>query len=180
MEAWRKQLKTQPENITAAICSNMRAAVAAGSDFVSEDEAVAGSATGHVTQEVGFDRARGFTYLMYGLATIFNYMGKKQWASAEALCGLVLAAGEQRTLDSGRWTLAWLVTHLPEPPWQRINHKPSDKPLRPHSNLLSPMSVASAAADTRDMAVLGDLKKKGGGPPTGPPPKTKGVEQSSG
>jgi len=119
------------------------------------------SAREYLAQEVAFDRAKASAYLMHGLATIFDLMRDGQWRQAEAITGLLLAAGEQSTMDNGRWTLGWLYTHLPEPPWQRIQRRPTENPMRPYSRLLEPRWAAAAAAYTKDMAALSELRKRG-------------------
>ena len=82
------------------------------------------------TRHAAFGQARGVAYLGFGTATVADCMRAGQWERAEALLLLPLAATEQATLDGGRWGAAWLLTHLPEPPWAQVSQQP------PHSGLL--------------------------------------------
>ena len=102
---------------------------------------------------------------MYGLATVFDWMGQGHAQAAEAL--VRLPAGGQSSIDGGRWALAWMFTHLPDPPAARNENRRFDNPLRPRTRLLSATWVAAAAAAyTRAMSVLQELKKKAA-PPEG-------------
>jgi len=164
MDAWKKMVNEQPEKVVASIRRNIREALCNGPDLMLDIDPRSSSAREFLIQETAFDRMKGVTYLMFGLATVFDWLGRGQTKSAEALVGLLLAAGDQATIDGGRWNLAWLYTHLPEPPWARISHRATENLLRPHTKLLNPTWAAAAAAYTRDMSVLHELKRKAAPP----------------
>ena len=63
-----------------------------------------------------FDKARASAYLGFGLASIADYQRRGELDKAELMTLLMLVALEQACLDNGRWSLAWLVAHQPEPP----------------------------------------------------------------
>ena len=159
MMAWRRMVNEQPEKVVAHIRKNIKEALSNGPDMRADTNPRVTSASELLIQETAFDRMKGVTYLMFGLATVFDWMSRGHHKSAEALVGLLLAAGDQATMDGGRWNLAWLYTHLPEPPWGRASHRHVENLLRPHSKLLNPTWAAAAAAYTRDMSVLQELKK---------------------
>ena len=79
------------------------------------------------------DKAKQAGYIAWGLATVFDLMGAGEWEQAEALTGYLLAAVDQSTLDGGRWQTAWMLTHLPEPPWRNIQRPPASSSSRPRS-----------------------------------------------
>ena len=80
---------------------------------------------------------------------------------AEALLLLLLVALEQSCLDQGRWSMAWLMTHMPEPPWQLMAQTPSSDPLRPFGRLAEPAWTAAAMAFTKDAAALAEIRRRG-------------------
>ena len=105
--------------------------------------------------------ARAVGYLAYGLATIADAIYLGHWDKAEAQVLLLLCALEQQALDRGRWGLAWLLTHLPEPPWAQYNVQPPMGPLRPFGRLSEPAWTAAAMAFMKDAAYMSELRKKG-------------------
>ena len=175
MDAWKRMVNEQPDRVVASIRRNIREALCNGLDLFMDTDPRSSSAREFLIQETAFDRMKGVTYLMFGLATVFDWMGRGQTKSVEALVGLLLAAGDQSTMDGGRWNLAWLYTHLPEPPWARVGHRAAENLLRPHSKLLNPTWAAAAAAYTRDMSVLHELKRK-----DAPPDKEKPAPHGKG
>jgi hypothetical protein len=57
--------------------------------------------------------------------------------------------------------VAWLLTHLPEPPWgQILQNKPRTDLMRPFAKLSDPTWVAAAIAYQKDVASLNELRKK--------------------
>ena len=70
----------------------------------------------YLEKHVPFDKARASAYLGFGLATVADYQRRGELDKAELMTLLMLVALEQACLDSGRWSLAWLMTHQPEPP----------------------------------------------------------------
>ena len=103
---------------------------------------------------------RSIAYLCFGLCTAADYMACGYWREAEALVLLLIAACDQVTIDEGKWTIAWLFTHLPEPNWTDVSRKPRASMLHPYSRLLPSTWTAAASAYVKDMAALGELRKK--------------------
>eukprot|EP00969_Alexandrium_andersonii_P041842 1835245-Alexandrium_andersonii.AAC.1 len=69
----------------------------------------------YLSRHIAFGQAKGVAYLGYGIATVLDHISAGLWERAEATLLLLLCAVEQACLDRGRWSLAWLLTHLPEP-----------------------------------------------------------------
>ena len=81
---------------------------------------------------------------------------------AEALILLLLTALEQAQRDNGRWQLAWLLTHMPEPPWAQMTAGTSGSvdSLRPFGHLADATWTTAAMAYTKDAASLAEIRKK--------------------
>ena len=87
----------------------------------------------------------------------------------EALLLLLLVATEQAALQEWQWGAAWLLTHLPEPPWQRIRYPPTRDAMRPLGRLADPNLSAAAIGYLRDVSILSEAQKKANQRPTGDP-----------
>ena len=98
-----------------------------------------------------------------------------QWYEAEAQLALLLCAAEQAALREWRWNTAWLLTHLPEPPWHQISHLPPRDAVRPLTRLADQPWVASAVAFAKDLSALAEAEKN-----QRPAPKTKGKKGKEG
>ena len=78
----------------------------------------------------------------------------------------MFAAMEQVALEGGkRWELAWLLSHLPEPPWHRFhsahrNRGASGAVGAKFSMLADPSWVATAMAYINDCAKLDESRKR--------------------
>ena len=110
--------------------------------------------------KTGVDKAKTLAFLGFGVATLCDLNKAQKWHESDALALLLMAAIEQVTLDEGRWALGWLYTHLPQPPWSRISHKPAHDPLRPHPKMLPESWAAAAAGYVKEMSTLTELRKK--------------------
>ena len=117
---------------------------------------------------------RGVTYLGFLIAQALDCFHRGQWLRGEALLYLGLVALEQSLHDSGRWGMAWLLTHLPEPPWHVLQSSAQPDGLRPFGRLADPKWTAAAMCYVRDAASLAELRKKGPGGPA-VDPKAKGA-----
>ena len=107
---------------------------------------------------------RRVTYLGFLIATALDCMQRGEWLRGEAILYLGLVALEQSLHDSGRWGMAWLMTHLPEPPWHILQQGMTPDSIRPFGRLADPGWTAAAMAYVRDAASLAELRKKGPGP----------------
>ena len=160
MELWRRQVRDDPERVSLAIRRAAMEANMGGPEAVEDTDSRTRSLREYFAANVGFDKARGLAYCAWALAAMADLMGAGRWREAEATLLLTLASIEQVTLDDGRWTVAWLFCHLPEPPWSRLSHRPPQNQLRPFTRLLPPAWTSAAAAYVKDMATLRDLKGK--------------------
>ena len=159
LEIWRRQLEANPASITATVRRNARRALAASD---ADTDPRVNSMREFLAKAVAFGQAKGVAYLAYGIATVVDFLAAGQAERAEATLLLLMCAIEQSCLDRGRWSLAWLLTHLPEPPWGQIAQSPPSDPLRPFGRLSEPAWTAAAMAYTKDAAALNELRRKTG------------------
>ena len=162
MEAWRRLLREQPQAVTRIMRRQVAEANLGGPESVETPDSRVHSLREYLASNICFDKSRGLAYFGWALATIGDLMKAGAWHEAEAELLLTLARIEQVALDEGRWGLAWILTHLPEPPWARIAHRAPNSALKPFTRLLPPSWAAAAASYVRDMNTLNELKKKSG------------------
>ena len=160
-EALRRDMFEHPRKHIRAIRENAKREMRASPD---ETDSRCESMYLYLEKRVPFDKARASAYLGFGLASIADYQRRGELDKAELMTLLMLVALEQACLDSGRWSLAWLMTHQPEPPWHSIRHAPQNDSLRPFARLADPVWTASAMAYTKDAAALNEIRKKTSGP----------------
>eukprot|EP00972_Heterocapsa_arctica_P051496 7573692-Heterocapsa_arctica.AAC.1 len=72
------------------------------------------------------------------------------WHLAEAQLALMLAASEQAAMREWRWSPAWLLTHMAEPPWQQIGRIPQKDAARPLSRLADQSWMAICISYVKD------------------------------
>ena len=97
---------------------------------------------------------------------------------------LLLVASEQAALDESSWTLAWLLTLLPEPPWPTMGRRADAQALRPYAKLANTRWVAAGIAFLRDVdrirAAQKEHKEGLNEPPSAGPGKGKGKDKDKG
>ena len=79
---------------------------------------------------------------------------------AEDTVARLLVSFEQAALDSSKWDFAWLLSHLPMPPWTKLcpSRRKGDG-LR-QAALADPAWVATAMAFTNESAKLEESRRK--------------------
>lgn len=164
MEMHRRELRDNPGRVAGKIRANRDRCLTGNAVL----PGVVNTFRGYFTSEVPFGQARTAAYMCFGMVEVADLMASGNWEHAEATLLLLLAATEQAALQEWQWGAAWLLTHLPDPPWQRIRYAPARDSIRPLSRLADPALAAAAVAYLRDMAVLGDAQKRqfGGKPET--------------
>ena len=180
MELLRRDLQARPSAWAAMIRRNAEEALAGSTD---DPDPRVRSMVEFVMRTGTITRAnRTSAYLGYGIARVADLMSRGRHDMAEATVLLLLTALEQSQRDNGRWQLAWLLTHLPEPPWSQMapGSSGSVDSLRPFGHLADPTWTTAAMAYTKDAASLAEIRRKfnddrGGGkteeeqrPPKGP------------
>ena len=75
----------------------------------------------------------------------------------------LLVACEQASRQDGKFTFAWTLTHLPEPPWGRLLRPGTPGPHNDFALLSDPGWVAAGLAYHRDAQALADLGRGNGG-----------------
>ena len=107
-------------------------------------------------------------HLAYGMAHCLDLMSAGRWLLAEATLATMLTGLEQSLLDEGRWSIWWLFSHLPDPPWHLLATGPVSDQGRPFGRLAPPAWTAAAGAYVRDVAALEEMRRRGmRGPPDG-------------
>lgn len=124
------------------------------------------SARGYVQHEMAFGTFKTLGYLAWGIATAWDHLQAGSSSEAYAVLSMLLVAIEQVTLDDGRWTVGWVLTLLPEPPWGTMARKADT--ARPFGRLADPRWTAVAMAYLKDLDRLSTVRKglegkKGGG-----------------
>ena len=76
----------------------------------------------------------------------------------------LLVAVELAAIDNSRWEVAWPLTHLPEPPWGRLQSAVKNDESR-FATLANPSWVTTVMALKKDLAALHESRRKR------PPPK---------
>ena len=158
LEMYRRQLENDPAAYSAVVRRNARRAMAVSD---TDTDPRCNSMREFFSRHVPFGKQKAVAYLGFGIATAVDLMKEGRAERAEATLLLLLVSLEQSCLDQGRWGLAWLLTHLPEPPWGSIQSVPPSDPLRPFGRLAEPGWTAAAMAFTKDAAALSDLRKRG-------------------
>ena len=97
-----------------------------------------------LVRECPFGCARTAAYLGFGIATALDQLQRGEGEAAQRTLLLLLTALEQSCIDKGKWNLAWLLTHLPEPPWHHLAQSPPADALRPFGKLAHPSWIAAA------------------------------------
>ena len=116
--------------------------------------------------------AKGTIFLSFGLAHACDRCPLGEWEHAEALLHLLLCCVEQSLYDEGMWSLAWLVTHLPEPPWHMMHMQAPSDGIWPYGRLTPPEWVAASMQFITDAAKLAEVRKRG--------QRTRGVAEEEG
>ena len=165
MESLRIDLANNPQNVTATVRRNRRINLTGPAALDGRSD----SSRQHFASEVPFDKAKTAAYLTFGMCEVFDLMEAGQWYQAEAQLALLLASAEQAALREWRWTTAWLLTHLPEPPWHSISHPVNRQSVRPLGRLASQGWIAATIAYTKDVSIIDEAEKR-----LGPPGRKKG------
>ena len=135
-----------------------KALSATSSDLVSDARVKSMREFLKATVPFGTQKTSG--YLAWRIATAPDQIDAGNTKEAELTLMLLMVGVEQACLDHGRWTLAWLLTWLPEPPWMHLSKQPPSDPLRPFGHLPPPEWSAAAMAYVKDAAALGEIRQK--------------------
>ena len=152
MEMYRRELAEHPARVTARIRQNRNRSMTGSAALPGH----VNTFRGYFSSEAPFGQARTAAYLVFGLAEVADLLEAGAWEAGQALLLLLLASAEQAALQEWQWGAAWLLTFLPEPPWQRIRYAPPRDSLRPLGRLADPSHVAAALAYLKDLAVLSE------------------------
>ena len=105
--------------------------------------------------------SKGQVFLAFGIAHVVDQLALGNWESGEATLHLLLCALEQSVYDQGRWTMAWLVTMLPEPPWHMLQGARPSEHIWPYGRLSPHEWIAASMQFVREAAQLAEVRHNG-------------------
>ena len=155
MELLRTDLRERPAAATALVRRNRREQLTGSGD----EGGLADTTTNYLTRMVPFGQAKSAAYMAYGVAAAFDAMERGNNGLAEAHLALLLCATEQAAQREWRWNHAWLLTCLPDPPFQQIRATPDRHATQPLSRLTPPSWLAAVVAYARDVTILTEAER---------------------
>ena len=128
------------------------------------------------TNKVPLGSMRGLTYFAFATAQLWEAAERDDLAALKAQVALLAVYLEQVAVDGGRHQLGWLLTGLPNPPFQLVQAHSQRAQEDPVGFLGDPRWVAANLAYLKDVDYLESRTKLvGKAPPSdrpgGPPPK---------
>ena len=160
MELLRRQMQSNPKAFSETVRRNALLALAGCEDDL--DPRTRSMMEFMIRSGALSKNNRTTGYLGFGIARAVDQIALGRWEAAEATLLSLLVAIEQSSRDQGRWQLAWLLTHLPEPPWHQMVQHAGGEQLRPFGHLADPSWTAAAMAFTKDAVALAEVRKKFG------------------
>ena len=131
---------------------------------------------------------RGLTYFAFATAQLWEAAERDDLASLKAQVALLAVYLEQVAVDGGRHQLGWLLTGMPNPPFQLVQSH-AQRQEDPVGFLGDPRWVAANLAYLKDVDYLeGRTRLVGGKTPSGDPgaapkqrpkPKAKGAPKAA-
>ena len=119
--------------------------------------------------------AKLLTYVSLLLAEMWTVCEETKSTKVQGLVARGLIMTEQVALDQGRTQLGWMMTGLPEPPFNQVQKNTRRPGIRPFAQLADPRWVAANIAYLRDMEFF-ETKLGGKGAPNQPREETDGVQ----
>ena len=160
LEMIKRDLRKTPGKAATVVRRNAREAVMNGPDAgVASCDPRVDSIREFVMRHFQFGKFKTMPYLVLAMATAMDQMKAGMWLEAEDTLALTLCAAEQCALDGGRWNTAWLLTHMPEPPWHLLQSSTTES-VRPFAKLPESTWVAATVAYAKDVATMAELRKK--------------------
>ena len=158
LETCRREFLARPRAHTQTVLRNARRALSYGDDDAGDHKK---GVMVEFLRTCHFGKSKAVPYMAYAIATAIDLFERDKHDEGMALLMMLMVAVEQSTLDQGRWQLAWLLTHLPEPPWTQLSQVAPPDPLRPFGRLSEPNWSTAAMAYTKDAAALSEIRKRG-------------------
>ena len=94
---------------------------------------------------------RTLGYLTWGVSTAWDELYAGETERALCTLSLLLVACEQAALDEGAWSLAWLLSLQPDPPWSTMLRRADAHALRPYAKLADTRWVSASLSFLRDV-----------------------------
>ena len=167
-ELFRRDFARNPGLYSSKVRANIRAAT--GDVPWSQDESRRASAYEFLAEQVPFpEGARTLIHFSFGIARAFDQMTSGKWHEAEDTLAKLLVFSEQTSRDGGDMRLAWLLTHLPEPPWSRLLRPGTQGPQQDFAQLSEKGWVAAAIGFLKDAEAVKAMRGSNKRPPPADP-----------
>ena len=101
---------------------------------------------------------------MFALADVLDLLEAGRVKEAEALGVMALTAGKQAALQGWTWNVAWMLSFVPEPPWQRIRMSPMSEHARIGTRLADPGLLTAVVARYQQTTALAEAQRKATAP----------------
>ena len=173
----RQQFQASLKRDPAAVYSAVRRRLAEAVE--TDEESLPGAAMRtFFTNKVPLGSMRGLTYFAFATAQLWEAAERDDLAALKAQVALLAVYLEQVAVDGGRHQLGWLLTGMPNPPFQLVQAHSQRAQEDPVGFLGDPRWVAANLAYFKDVDYLESRTKLvGKAPPSdrpgGPPPKPK-------
>ena len=155
-ELHRREFESRPGMYSQRVAENI--ARARDGPWVNPDRQT--SAQEFFAEMVPFPpSARLLVHLSFGIARAFDQSRAGQHLQVQDTLARLLVASEQIARDGGELRLAWLLTHLPDPPWSRLLSPGMQGQHTDFALLSDPAWVASAIAYMKDVESVAALRK---------------------
>ena len=159
-EMMRRYFERNPQAFTNTVVRNMARAQAGR--FDGDDPRIC-SMRNHLVSEIPVGSARTLGYLGFGIAMVWDQLYQNNVQLAQDTLSRLMVAVEQAAIDQPRFDLAWPFTHLPEPPWPRLQATAAARRSDgdPQFGTLSdPSWITTALALRKDLASLAEGRKR--------------------
>ena len=161
MDGLMRKKQTRPSYFTDIVEASLKR-MAAQQPGASESPAA--SAKAYVGFSIPFMSTFGpqrtLGYLGWGVATAWDALHTGDVEGALGTLSLLLVAVEQAALDDGAWSLAWLLSLLPDPPWATMLRRPDAHALRPYAKLADTRWVSASLSFLRDVERIKTVRRE--------------------
>lgn len=160
LRALRNALTRQPEEIAKAIEKNME------EDFFKVSQ-MPGSSSVNVTARAWLElrsRVQGYqtpVRFLWSVAGVLDSLRANKVQEARARCGLILAMGDQMSIDRGSWIVAGEVSLEDPPPLAAFNnHTLPTEAEAPYTKLIDARWLELFLSKLNDVDLMNEKKKK--------------------
>ena len=153
MELYRQDLLARPEAYGAMVRANAVPALNTYGEMPAQS-----ALSTYLTGYMAWGSAQ--VHMAFGVGQALDEMAAGQWHLAEATMATLMAGLELLLVDQSRWSMGWLLTHLPDPPWHLFSTCPQYDPTRPYGCPAPTPWIVAAGQYVKDAASLEELGRK--------------------